>query len=491
MNQVLDAHSCFQARMSRDARFDGKFFTAVLTTGIFCRPVCPARAAKEENVRYFDSAQTALEAGFKPCKRCLPEHAPEQMRSILAQRMSEAVLTTNDNIASVAQQFQLSERQFRRNFIDTFGIAPKQYRQHHHVLLARKLLANTSLTVSQVCFAAGYSSLRQFNDQIKATYHCSPSALRKQQLKTNSQVAATQGINIKLHYRPPFDWQAMLKFFQLRQLPQLEQVTDNSYQRHFIIDGIQGEFKVTQISEQPALNLFVCLSDYKVLNKVIAKVRRMFDLDADMSIIHQQLSQDELLAPLVEKHAGIRLPGCWDIFEFSIRAILGQQISVKAATTLAGRIIDRYGRTRDNNLSIEQAVESSTSKHFPTPEQLASADFEGLGLTQSRINTLKTWVEFYNQQPDIFTSYQKLEELEAKLTALKGIGPWTVNYIAMRGLSDPNAFPAADLGVIKALTVKETELEIKPKPKQILERAQAWQPWRAYATLYLWLSLAE
>lgn len=505
--------------MSRDSRFDGKFYTAVMTTGIFCRPICPARAAKEENVRYFNNAASAQDAGFIPCKRCFPEYAPEQMLDIKTKRMSDIVLTSTDSIETIAQQYGLSDRQFRRNFIDIFGLPPKQYRLQQNLLLARKLLINTNMSIANICFASGHTSIRRFNEQIKQAYQLTPTQLRNNQGKPIDKTIP--GVNIRLQYRPPFDWAAMLTFFKLRQLPSVEQVTDTYYQRTINIDGDTGWFKVSQIENEYALNLHIVLSDYKALNKVIIKVRKLFDLDADMGIIHQHLSQDPLLAPLVAKFSGVRLPGCWDILEFSIRAILGQQVSVKAATTLAGRIAEKYGSTLNDSLvsgidstsdstinhSSKRNVQSDSSqplnKCFPTLEELEGANFDNIGLTESRKQTLYTWLDFYRKQPAIFEHYQDLAALEKTLTALKGIGPWTVNYIAMRGLSDPNAFPAADLGVIKALAPDLTKHSDQPvtavtaktaakfKVKDLNKRAEPWQPWRAYATIYLWLSLSD
>jgi len=508
---MLSPEICFKARMSRDNRFDGKFYTAVMTTGIFCRPICPARAAKEENVRYFNNAASAQDAGFTPCKRCFPEHAPEQMLDIKTKRMSDIVLTSNDSIKTIAEQYGLSDRQFRRNFIELFGLAPKQYRLQHNLLLARKLLINTNMSMADICFASGYSSIRRFNEQIKQAYQLTPTQLRNKQGKPIEKTIP--GVNIRLPYRPPFDWAAMLTFFKLRQLSGIEQVTDTYYQRTINIDGDTGWFKVTQIENEYALNLLLVLSDYKALNKVIIKIRKLFDLDADMDVIHQHLSQDPLLAPLVSKFSRVRLPGCWDILEFSIRAILGQQVSVKAATTLAGRIAEKYGSTLIDSLvsDIDCTINSHSKKNvsqqlnkcFPTLEELEGANFDNIGLTESRKQTLYTWLDFYRKQPNIFEHYQDVAALEKTLTALKGIGPWTVNYIAMRGLSDPNAFPAADLGVIKALAPDLTKDNEQPmtavtaktaakfKVKDLNKRAETWQPWRAYATIYLWLSLSD
>jgi len=471
---MLSPKTCQQARLSKDARFDGKFYTAVLTTGIFCRPICPARAPKEENVRYFVTAVQAQNAGYQPCKRCLPELAPHVALPPNIHHLSDALVNDNASIAELAQQFSLSERQIRRLFHQHFGMPPKQYLNHHRLLKARQLLTGTNIPIVDVCFNAGFSSIRRFNELIKKTYFETPSNIRN---RVDTRFNDSE-ITVLLNYRPPFDWQGMLDFFRLRQLPGIEHITDKSYLRTIILDGVSGYIEVSHLANKNSLKLKVAVDNLHILDKIIFKVRRMFDLDADMSIIHQQLSNDPLLINQINSTPGIRLPGCWDIFEFSIRAILGQQVSVKAATTLASRIAHKYGQP----LVIKH---QDLHQCFPTYQQLIDVSFEKIGLTQSRIDTLKRWIHFYSVNPTILENYHDLDFLEQQLTQLKGIGPWTVNYIAMRGLSDPNAFPANDLGVIKALTIDN----IKPKTKQILKRAEAWQPWRAYATIYLWLSL--
>ncbi|REL25926.1 DNA-3-methyladenine glycosylase 2 family protein [Thalassotalea euphylliae] len=479
-SQVIQANwltpaICQQARLSRDARFDGKFYTAVLTTGIFCRPICPARAPKEENVRYFQTAAQAQHAGYAPCKRCFPELAPQQKLAPPIQKLADAI-DEGLSVAELATRFAISERQARRLFLQHFGLPPNKYAQHQKLLKARQLLTGTNLPIAEVCFAAGFASIRRFNEAIKTTYHETPKQVRSRL----SKVFHSNEVSVLLNYRPPFDWQAMLTFFKLRQLPGIELIDGNSYRRTITLGTVTGWIEVTHIKDRNALKLTVALSELSVLDQVISRVRKLFDLDADMSVIHQHLATDKLLAKQIEQNPGIRLPGCWDIFEFSIRAILGQQISVKAATTYAGRIADKYGQVLNQQ-------HPELNKCFPTVNDLKAADFQQLGLTQSRIDTLKRWVAFYQANQTLFTHYQSLSELTDKLVAIKGIGPWTVNYLAMRGLSDPNAFPASDLGVIKALSVEDK----KPSVKQILARADKWQPWRAYATLYLWLSLQE
>jgi len=473
---MLNATVCQQARLSKDARFDGKFFTAVLTTGIFCRPICPARAPKEENVRYFVNALQAQDAGFRPCKRCLPEIAPQTPLPIKIKQLTQA-LEFGDSITDVCDKFSISSRQLRRLFIKNYGLPPSKYLHNQKLLLASKLLKTTSLAISEIAFSAGFTSIRRFNEAIKSAYNCTPSQLKN---KPRQQSIELKKVTVELAYRPPFDWHLMLSFFRLRQLNSVEHVDETHYRRTININGDKGWFEVTSLPDKPALKLTVQLNNYRYLNQVILRVRRMFDLDADMQVIQQQLSQHQILADTIAKYPGLRLPGCWDKFEFSIRAILGQQISVKAATTLANRIALKYGEAAVKN-------PSGLTHIFPQTEALINVDYQNVGLTKSRISTLHNWIAFYQQHHDILSCYENIETLEQTLIKIKGIGPWTVNYLAMRGLSDPDAFPSADLGIIKALTVNDN----KPSNKEILALSKQWRPWRAYAAIYLWHSLAH
>ncbi|MEW6981530.1 DNA-3-methyladenine glycosylase 2 family protein [Colwelliaceae bacterium 6471] len=477
-NNALDPKVCQAARLSRDARFDGKFFTAVLSTGIYCRPVCPARAPKPENVVYYQSAMQAQQAGFQPCKRCFPELAPALNLSVKMKQLTQALEESDGNISRLAQQFSTNERQLHRLFIKHYGVPPSKFLHHQRLLLARKLLSTTALSITDICFASGFQSVRRFNEAIKAAYLCTPSALRKKSALTPH----TDSVTVLLPYRPPFDWSLMLGFFRHRQMPHVEQIDETHYRRTFSLGTITGWLEVGHHKTKNALELTVSMSDYQLLNQVIMRVKRMFDLDADMTSIHQHFSCNAILANVINHCPGLRLPGCWDIFEFSIRAILGQQISVRAATTYADRIAARYGNSAHNNPFNLQTT-------FPTIEELNEADFAEMGLTNARIATLQTWLNFYQHNSDIFSHYQSIEQLEQTLTELKGIGPWTVNYIAMRGLSDPDAFPSADLGIIKALSTT-ANTSVKSNNKQILAMAEQWRPWRAYAAIYLWQSLA-
>ncbi|WP_448548440.1 DNA-3-methyladenine glycosylase 2 family protein [Thalassotalea fusca] len=472
----LSTEICEQARLSRDARFDGKFYTAVLSTGIFCRPVCPARQPKSENVRYYATAEQAQQAGYRPCKRCIPTQAPMIAAPNRIRQIAHNTNFTTTKISDIANQYGISERQLLRDFKKHYGLTPSQYFQQQRLLLAHRLLCQTLLPITDVCYAAGFQSLRRFNESIKAQYHTTPSELRGKP-KTES---SSDSVTLLLSYRPPLDWPLMLSFFRSRQISQMEHIDETCYQRSIAINDCVGWLRVSHHPNKEALVLETKLSDYSYLNKVIMRVRKMFDLDADMQLIHQTLSTNKQLAKQIALTPGLRLPGSWDIFEFSIRAILGQQVSVKAATTFAARIAEKYG-VRNEQLP------DHLSRIFPTQAQLLHAEFDGIGLTQSRISTLKNWLEYLQKNSNSLASYQDLPSLEKALNQIKGIGPWTVNYLAMRGLSEPDAFPSADLGIIKALTVDGQ----KPKQKDILELAEQWRPWRAYATIYLWQSLAH
>ncbi|AZQ85281.1 DNA-3-methyladenine glycosylase 2 family protein [Colwellia sp. Arc7-635] len=476
---MLSIAVCENARLSRDIRFDGKFFTAVLTTGIFCRPICPARPPKPENVTYYESAELAQQSGFRPCKRCFPQLAPSLPAPRKIKQITQAYYENNYNLQNCAEQLDISERQIRRLFVQYYGLPPSEFFHQQRLLLAHKLLVSTSLSITNVAFTAGFNSIRRFNEVILQTYQTSPSEIRGKKTATSDQQ-----VNVLLPYKAPFDWPLMLGFFRARKMSNIEGISTEHYFRTIELDDCRGWIKVTQHKTKDALNLTVKLTDYSYLHQIIARVRRMFDLDADMQIIHQHLIKHPKLALVIEQFPGLRLPGCWDIFEFSIRAILGQQISVKGATTLAQRIAEKYG---ENVADIAQTEDSSATKYFPSVQSLMNVDYQDIGLTRSRIATLQTWVAYFKGNESIFTKGLTIEELEVALTALKGIGPWTVNYIGMRGLSDPDAFPSADLGIIKALTFDD----IKPKNKDILALAESWRPWRAYAAIYLWQSLAH
>jgi len=468
---MIDREICEQARLSKDKRFDGKFFTAVLTTGIFCRPICPARTPKSENVEYYPSQEAALHAGFRPCKRCIPEFSPPLLKPAEIKKALNTHGAEALSVEQLADICSLSTRQLQRIFNEHYGLSPKQYFIQKRLLFAKQLLANSDLPITDIAFASGFNSVRRFNEVIKQSFKATPSEIRK----VDKQITA-DSFTLQLHYQGDLDWPLMLSFFRNRQIPGLEHITDSSYHRAVKLDDCSGWFTVSQENKK-YLTLTAQLSDYRYLQQLVLRVRKMFDLDVNLDMVHQRLSDTPQLASVIQHFPGLRLPGSWDTFEFSIRAILGQQISVKAATTLAKRIAETYGTRIDKE-------EQYCSLSFPTIEQLINADFEGIGLTKTRVQTLKNWIAYYAENQDLFEQYPSIDSLEKQLCAIKGIGPWTVNYIAMRGLSEPDAFPAADLGIIKALSPPDKKLSVK----EITAKAEHWRPWRAYAALYLWQS---
>ncbi|QOL26852.1 DNA-3-methyladenine glycosylase 2 family protein [Thalassotalea sp. LPB0316] len=466
-----------RARLSQDARFDGKFFIGVVTTGIFCRPICRVKPPKEENVRYYPSAIIAQQQGFRPCKRCLPELAPETPRPLSQKQLLNALLKHQGKVAAAANYCQLSERQFRRKFTEFYRLSPNIYWQQYRLLNALKLLRNSNMSMTQICFASGFSSIRRFNEAIRELYGETP-----KQISTRELAPPSKTIEIKLPYQGKYDWSLMLSFFSARQISDIETVSQVSYARVFTIDGAQGMFEVHHSPIEQALVLKVECTDHTVLPELITRVRRMFDLDVNLEQVHQAIGTHPRIKKVIEQTPGLRLPGCFDLFEFTIRAILGQQVSVKAATTLAQRICLKYGKTcQENSLGL--------SYHFPDNQTLLNADFLDIGLTQSRIDTLRLWCQYFHDNSHVFNYYQDIDELQQTLVQLKGIGPWTVNYIGMRGLSDPDAFPSADLGIIKALSEKNCAPKERLKNREIIDLAKQWQPWRAYAAIYLWQSL--
>jgi AraC family transcriptional regulator of adaptative response / DNA-3-methyladenine glycosylase II len=499
---MLTIEICQSARLSRDARFDGKFYTAVITTGIFCRPVCPARAPKPENVQYYQSAELAQNSGFRPCKRCFPELAPAPLLPEKIKNIIQSYYENNNSIAECAKHQKISERQLQRLFVQYYGLSPSDFFHHQRLLQARKLLTTTDLSMTNIAYASGFNSVRRFNEVIRNAYEATPTEIRgKNTTKTNKNIEentvitqcsailkTNHSVTILLSYRPPFDWPLMLSFFRHRQISNIEKVTETEYCRSFTLENCHGWFKISQplsklsYKTKHSLQLTVKMDDFSYLNQVITRVRKMFDLDADMSVIHQHLDSHERLNKVIQQYPGLRLPSCWNIFEFSIRAILGQQISVKAATTLAQRIAEEYGTSVIQSNSPYKEM----TKHFPTPEQLKQVDYTNIGLTQSRIATLQRWVDYYIATPDVFSKYENTEVLEKTLTQINAFGHCKLNYLALRVLRDPDAFPCAVLVIINALTIHDD----KPNNKTILAIAEKWRPWRAYATIFLWQSLA-
>ena len=476
--RLIDFRVCEQARLTRDSRFDGLFFTAVRSTGIYCRPICPAPTPKVHNVEYYANAASAAAAGYRPCLRCRPEAAPgtplTRARSEMvaaALRLIEADSPETNSVAALARRIGVGERHLRRMFVAELGAGPLEVVATRRLLFAKKLLSETRLPITRVGLAAGYRSVRRFNAAFRDSYAQSPRELRRG--RTDVEASA---LTLRLPYRAPYDFDAMLAFLARRAIPGIEHVDAHAYSRRFAFAGVAGSLRVTKL-EDDALALTVEFPDTSRLQDICMRVRRIFDLDADIAAINAHLGADKRLRACIRRHPGQRLPGGWDGFEIAVRAVLGQQISVAAARTLAERLLLRFGQTvqLSNNGSVQL---------FPTAAALADADLSGIGVTRARADTLRTIARAVHEGTVDFRPEQSLQQFVASWTALAGIGEWTAHYIAMRALSNPDAFPAADLVLRKAVASDGV-----PVTTKVLQNmADAWRPWRAYAVLHLWRS---
>ncbi len=476
---LLNPDDYEDARQARDPRFDGRFFVGVLTTGIYCRPVCPVRVPKKENVQLYRSAAAAAAAGFRPCLRCRPESSPgtpawsgASWKVSRALQLIDQGVLDDASVEDLAGQLDIGARQLSRLFQQHLGASPIEVAQTRRLHFAKKLLDETDLNFTEICFAAGFGSVRRFNAVFNKTYGRSPKQLRERRRNRSSNAGA---IEITLSYRPPFDWQAMLGFLAYRAIPGVELVTDNAYARSFALDGNQGDFLAEFVDGANELRVRINYPQSRHLYHIIDRIRSLFDLRADSVLIGQHLAKDKLLKPMVKKFPGLRVPGCWDGFEVAVRAILGQQVTVKAASTLVSRIVDRHGETYQSGVP-------GLTHIFPSAAVLTTADLSDLGIVGRRIaaiQSLAALVERDELQIDCGTDIDKFIE---GVCSVKGIGEWTAQYMAMRALNDPNAFPHSDLILRRAAHPQGETMT----PKQLLVKSEPWQPWRAYAVILLW-----
>jgi AraC family transcriptional regulator, regulatory protein of adaptative response / DNA-3-methyladenine glycosylase II len=482
----LDADACYRAFRTRDPRFDGRLFAGVRTTRIYCRPICPAPMPKRENMTFYATAAAAQEAGFRPCLRCRPEAAPEFAAWRGTSNTVSRALTLIDRgaldegrIDRLAERLGIGERQLRRLFRQHLGASPVSVAQTRRVLLAKQLIHETRLPMAEVALASGFGSIRRFNELFQRLFGRPPGALRR---VTVADVSSRHNgeVTILLGYRPPYDWATMVAFLEARAVPGVEVVSNDRYARTIEIDGVHGVVAVEPASGN-ALRVAIRLSRLSALPTVIARVRRVFDLAADPQAVNAQLAEDRVLAPLVAARPGLRVPGAWDGFELAVRAVLGQHITVAAAVGLAGKLVARCGPAL---AGAGQDMEGLTHV-FPRPEHVASADLTALGMPRMRAATLASLAAAVVADPHILGAGRTLTECVAQLRALPGIGEWTAHYIAMRELREPDAFPAGDLGLLRALTNSEGK---RPTSRELLARAEHWRPWRAYAAQHLWAS---
>ena len=470
----LDWEVCSRARLARDPRFDGKFFIAVVTTGIYCRPTCRARTSKECNIRYYATAAAAAEAGFRPCLRCHPESSPgtpvwlgTQVTVRRALRLIEETALENGSVESLAARLGIGSRHLRRLFLRHLGATPAAVAQTRRLHFAKKLIDETSLPMTQIAIASGFGSVRRFNAAIRKVYERTPTQIRRLARRTDP---LPEGQHIfYVSYRPPYMWEKILAFLGPRATPGVEAVQAGIYRRSISSNGRDGYFEVSHEPEKDRLAVRVQFPDPRSLFFIIERIRTMFDLNADWAAIAPTLRADPLLAKLVNAHPGLRVPGCWNGFELAVRAILGQQVSVKGATALAGRLAESLGTPITNVAGLTHT--------FPTAQALASAELVRF-VPKSRAQTIRNLARAVC---DGRISFEKVADSDALLTRLQeipGIGRWTAQYIAMRALADTDAFPYGDLGLLRSTSAKNArDLEV---------RSERWRPWRAYAAMYLW-----
>lgn len=467
-----------RARQARDPRFDGRFFVAVRTTGIYCRPVCPAVTARRENVRIFLSAAAAGEAGYRPCLRCRPECAPGSPAwlgtSTTVRRglrlIAEGALDA-DSVDALAERLGVTARHLRRLFAHHVGASPQAVAHTQRLHFAKSLIDQTTMPMADIAVASGFGSTRRFNDAIRRAWQRTPTQLRR----LERPGSFGDGLVLRLPYYEPYDWQAVLDFFETRAIPCIEQVEVDTYRR--VVRGPDGPALVTVRDAGGALQAGVAGVAACNLHAFVTRLKDAFDTDAPIADISAVLSKDALLAKLLGEHPGIRVPGSFDRFESIVRAILGQQVSVRAATTLATRVAERYGEP----VSADLAGEGGPTRLFPPPARLAGARLEALGITSGRAATIRrVATEIIERRLPIGPAADS-DEFEKAFTAVKGIGPWTARYTLLRAMKDPDAFPATDLGLVKALGAGDISAR-----SRIEQRATAWRPWRAYAAMLLW-----
>jgi AraC family transcriptional regulator of adaptative response / DNA-3-methyladenine glycosylase II len=475
---------CYRAFESRDARFDGLIFVGVSSTGIYCRPICPARQPKFENCTFFSSAAAAQDAGFRPCLRCRPEIAPDlaswrgtsnTVSRALALIAEGALDGDGNSVEKLASRLGLGERQLRRLFLQHLGAPPISVAQTRRVLFAKQLIHDTGMPMTEVAMAAGFGSLRRFNETFLELFHRPPSALRRKNLAD----AEGKDIVLRLRYRPPYDWESLLAFFRARVIPGVEIVEGDRYLRTVEVGGARGSIEVTHLPDRNSLSVRIRFPEVKSLPAVVARIRRLFDLGADIETIDDHLSGDPVLAPLVAQRPGLRAPGGWDGFEVAIRAVLGQQISVAAARRLAGQLAALHGRTVPGSFRIHPDL----SVVFPSAKRLASASSIGLQMPAARLAALKAVAEAALADPNLFRPFGNIEETVARLRTIRGIGEWTAQYIALRAIREMDAFPVTDVGLLRGAASINGG---KTTPATLLIRAESWRPWRAYAAQHLW-----
>lgn len=465
----------YQAMLARDYRFDGKFFVGVKTTGVYCRPICPAKP-KRENCEFFTQALAAERAGYRPCLRCRPECAPMSPawfgKSAVVQRALRVIAANGLRDADedgFAAQFGVTARHLRRLFEQEVGQTPKQISDSNRLNFARKLIVETRMPVTTVAMVSGFASLRRFNAAFKTRFRRSPSQLRK----GDGDRREDQGVELKLSYRPPFDWETIHRFNARHIVPGIESVGENRYERVFKLDGSVGVLRVRPDAAQAAVRLQVFTDNPAILFEVASRVRRMFDLDSDPILIANSFAEVPVLAKLIEKYPGLRLPRGWDPFETAVRAILGQLVSVGRASQLVGQLVRAYGEKVIHPISKQEV------QLFPSPATLARADLAQVGTTSARKETIREFSRRVLGGKISLSEAQDTRAFRESLLEVKGIGPWSADYIRLRAIGDTDAFPGTDL-ILKRAMEQHPDLD-----------CECVRPWRSYVAMYLWKEYAH
>ena len=472
---MLDDDACFRAMESRDRRFEGAFVIGVRTTGVYCRPGCPARMPLRRNVRFFAEPAAAQAAGLRPCLRCRPDASPGSpawhgtpATVTRALRLIDEGVLAETSVGALADRLGVGERHLRRLFDAHLGASPIAVATTRRAHFAKKLLEETELSVTDVAYASGFRSLRRFHDAVRAAFAKPPRALRR----APSRAGGTT-VTLTLAYRAPLGFEAILAFLRPRAIPGVERVDEASYAR--TIAG--GTLEVRDDPARARLVVSVHAERTPELYALAARVRALFDLDADPAAVGRTLSQDPALRPHLR--AGLRVPGAWDGFELAVRAVLGQQVSVAGATTLSGRLVARFG--------VVVGAGDALTHLFPTPAALAEADVAAIGLPAARATAIRALARAVASGSLDLGGARELDATLAALVALPGFGPWTASYVAMRAARDPDAFPEGDLGLRKALAVSG----VLPSARELAAHAERWRPFRAYAAMALWTSKGE
>ena len=478
----LDPDACYRAVTARDARFDGLFFVGVTTTGIYCRPVCPARTPGRARCRFFPSAAVAEREGFRACFRCRPELAPGRSRidatsAMVAgavARIEEGALGSG-NLDDLAQELGVTSRHLRRAMHAELGVSPIELAQSRRLALAKQLLHDTPLPVTQVALSSGFGSVRRFNAAFQARFGRAPTEMRR---AVNAAPGARgDSFEMALGYRPPLDWRALLGFLRPRATPGVERVEGATYLRTVRLGAQSGWIAAIADEARSVLRVNVSLSLAPVLPALVARLRRLFNLDAHPATVAAHLGDDSILGSLVARRPGLRVPGAFEGFEVGVRAILGQQVTVSAATTFAGRLAAAFG---DPVATPHSGLECS----FPSAVCLAAAPerrLASIGLTRARTATVGSFARAVVAGDVCVNGKGNASRAMADLERVPGIGPWTAAYVAMRALGAPDAFPDGDLALRRALG------HVSSGEARAL--AERWRPWRAYAAMHLWTSL--